>query len=218
MILGILGGIGSGKSTVTRMLVEEGARALFADEIAHAVLETEPVRASLREWWGDEVFRPDGAVDRGAVAQRVFESKEQLERLESVVHPEVRRRIEDQVRSFRARPDADARLLVLDVPLLAESPLRHLCDSILFVEAEHDVRLERVSARGWSADELERRERQQTDLDAKRRLADRTIHNGGELEATRARARALYRDLTSAAADGSASSGLEKGDDEPLKN
>lgn len=195
MILGVLGGIGSGKSTVTRLLVEQGAEAIDADRVAHQVLREPAARDAIREAFGSGVFGADGEVDRQAVARLVFSDRRKLETLESILHPEVRRRITDRVEAFRARQGSERRVLVLDVPLLAESPLRELCDEIVFVDAPDDERRRRVEARGWSADELERREAHQPSIEKKRRLADVTIENSGSLEDLRLQVESLYRRL-----------------------
>jgi dephospho-CoA kinase len=200
MIVGVLGGVGAGKSTVVRMLVELGAEAIDADQVAHEVLETIPVRKTLSEWFGPGVFRPDGTVDRGAVAARVFRDGEALRRLEGLVHPRVREVMGEKVAAFR-RSRSRRELLVLDVPLLAESPLLGECDALLFVEAGSEARRQRVHARGWSPEELQRREKFQMDLDAKKRLADRIIDNSGSLEATRSQVRAYHESLQRARAE-----------------
>jgi dephospho-CoA kinase len=208
MILGVLGGIGSGKSTVTRMLVEEGAEAIDADAEAHEVIELPEVRASLRAWLGDEVFcggtggdasgdvcRGAGKVDRRAVARLVFQDADRLRRLENLLHPEVCRRIEGRVRAFRARPDAESRVLVLDVPLLLESDLVRLCDEVAFVDAPQEQRRLRTRDRGWSPKDLETRELHQAATDEKRKAATRCVDNSGSLEDTRRQVKRLYQEL-----------------------
>ena len=97
MILGILGGIGSGKSTVTRMFADLGAKTLDADAVAHELIEREDTKSTLRQWWGDEIISADGTVDRTKIAERVFSDAEELVRLEKLLHPEVRARIEEKI-------------------------------------------------------------------------------------------------------------------------
>ena len=192
MIIGILGGIGAGKSTVVRMLTRFGAQAIDADKLAHEILESPAVRGELVSWLGAAVLDGDGRVDRKAVGKQVFTDPEKLERLEALVHPGVRKEIARKVEEFRRdrRPDGPdgtddtawaGGLLVLDVPLLASTPLRDECDALVFVEASLDVRRERVkSTRGWPAGELEKRERHQMPVEEKRRLADFVIDNSQE--------------------------------------
>ena len=186
MIIGILGGIGAGKSTVVRMLIRFGAQAIDADELAHETLESPAVRRELVSWLGTAVLDGGGHVDRKAVGKQVFADREKLERLEALVHPGVRKEITRKLEEFRRErrpdgPDGAEGLLVLDVPLLASTPLRDECDALVFVNASLDVRRERVKrARGWPAGELERRESHQMPVEEKRRLADFVIDNSQE--------------------------------------
>ena len=133
MILGVLGGIGSGKSTVTEMFAALGAEILDADAIAHELIEQEETKSMLRQWWGDEVIGADGKVNRKKIQEKVFSDAQELVRLEKLLHPEVRKRIEKKIDAFR---EGDGKLLVLDVPLLASSPLRGFCDEIIFVNSD----------------------------------------------------------------------------------
>ncbi len=197
MVLGVLGGIGSGKSTVTRLLIERGAAAVDADRLAHAALESEAVRMRLRERWGDRALRADGSVDRDEVAARVFADAAEREFLEGLVHPRVRSEIAARVDAFRAANDGPS-VLVLDVPLLAESPLLTLCDELVFVVAPDEARQARVRERGWTDDELARREAAQTPINEKRRMARWTIDNSGDIAATRRAVERLWGELCSA--------------------
>lgn len=204
MIVGILGGIGSGKSTVTRMMVEMGAEAIDADRLAHEVLETPRARKALVEWLGPEALQGNGQVNRKHVARRVFSVPSELERLEKIVHPEVIRRVEERVKEHEQRKK-EGDLLVLDVPLLLASPLKRLCHSLVFVDARDEVRRARVEAKGWEPGELEERESFQTTVEEKKRAADHFIDNSGPLEETRRQVEGLFRRLRA------------DGDDEPKK-
>ena len=186
MIVGVIGGIGAGKSTIARLLVELGAEVVDADALAHEVLETPEVKGSLVSWLGEEVLGEDGKVDRKKVAQRVFTSPEEIKKLETLVHPRVRKRIEERIleHSKRNKEAKESGLLILDVPLLDGSPLRKHCSGMLFVDSQPGTRRKRVEARGWEPGELERRERLQTSLDEKKRLSDWVVDNSGTLEET----------------------------------
>ena len=100
MILGILGGIGSGKSTVTGMFAALGANTLDADAIAHELIEKEEAKATLRQWWGDEIITAEGKVDRTKIAEKVFSDAAELVRLNNLIHPGVRKRIEKAIGEF----------------------------------------------------------------------------------------------------------------------
>lgn len=195
MIVGILGGIGSGKSTVTRMLVELGAEAVDADALAHEVLESPQVRKALVEWLGPQVLQENGRVNRQQVAQHVFSAPSELKKLEKLVHPEVIRRIEEKVKEHEEKRERDGDLLVLDVPLLFASTLRSLCSLVVFVDTAEVARKRRVEAKGWKPGELEERERLQTGLEEKRQAASHVIYNSGTLEETRHQVEALFQRL-----------------------
>ena len=192
MILGILGGIGSGKSTVTRMFADLGAKTLDADAVAHELIEREDTKSTLRQWWGDEIISEDGTVDRTKIAERVFSDAEELVRLEKLLHPEVRARIEEKISEFK---ESNGKFLVLDVPLLASSTLRDCCDEILFVNSTETLRETRVKVRGWAPDELKRREASQTPESDKKILANSIINNSGSLDETRRQVEDLYESL-----------------------
>lgn len=197
MILGILGGIGSGKSTVTAMFAALGAQTLDADTIAHDLIEKEEAKSKLREWWGDEVIDAEGKVDRTKVAEKVFSDAAELVRLNKLIHPEVRNRIEKDIGEFMEEHGDEEKLLVLDVPLLASSTLRDCCDEIIFVNSDESLRQSRTSARGWSSQDLKQREASQVPENDKKKLAGFIINNSGSLDETRQQVEILYRDLVS---------------------
>ena len=181
IVLGLLGGIGAGKSHVARRLADlHGADVVDADREATRALAACTADGRLAALLGPEVVGPDGAPDRGAIARRVFEDDAALGALEALVHPLVLEHIERRVREHRARQGAP--LLVLDVPLLLERGLAPLCDALWFVEAPEALRLERAAGRGLSAAEIRRREKRQLSLARKRERADLVIHNDAALE------------------------------------
>lgn len=178
-IIGLAGGIGSGKSMVARILGSLGAAVIESDDLAHQELLDPEVIRTLRGWWGDSILGAGGEVQRGKLAARVFSDPEARARLEALLHPRVARRRELLLQAFQADPSACA--VVLDSPLLFETGLNERCDVVLFVEAEPAVRAERVGrARGWSAEELHRRENLQAPLDKKLSGADHTVVNNSD--------------------------------------
>jgi dephospho-CoA kinase len=183
MILGILGGVGSGKSTVARMLAGKGGLVVDADRMAREVLEEPGSREQLRRRFGDGVFRSDGTVDRRAIARCVFADRKELRWLEDLVHPRVVERIHALVTAHR-REQPSGRLLVLDVPLLLDTSLHELCDALIFVDAPLEVRRKRVQPRGWEKGEIEAREAHQVSNETKRQAADCVIDNSGDPEET----------------------------------
>lgn len=166
-IIGLAGGIGSGKSHVAGILRELGCVVIDSDAQARQAYETEAVRAQIRQWWGEEVFTPEGKVDRRAIARRVFASPDERERLEQLIHPVVAAARDRQMAEYAT--DKSVLAFVWDTPLLFEKGLDSHCDAIIFVEADFAKRVRRVAdSRGWSDDELRRRENFQLGLDKKR--------------------------------------------------
>jgi dephospho-CoA kinase len=194
VVVGIVGGVASGKSEVARMFAARGAESIDADVEAHKALGEPEVADEIRAVWGDKVFGPDGRVDRNALGRSVFGDRELLARLESIVHPRVeetiRRRIDE------ARRSGEPEMVVIDAPLLLEAGLDRLCDHVVYVEADDERRRELArKTRGWEARELELRERRQIPLRNKKGRADTTIDNRGALEETRAQVEGLVSRL-----------------------
>jgi dephospho-CoA kinase len=181
-IIGLAGGIGSGKSTVAKVMGQMGGLVVDADAIARRTLDEPEVLRQLEQWWGPEVLTPDGRADRQRIGQIVFNDPVQRERLERLVHPKVAAE-RDRLLADGQR-DERVRFIVLDVPLLYEVGLAGMCDRVVFVNARPEVRLNRVmSQRGWDAQELGRREKNQWPVDRKLKLADDIIDNNeGEPE------------------------------------
>ena len=177
-VIGLLGGIGSGKSEVARAFARQGARVLDADRIAHRVLDQPEVRRRLVRRWGPEILKGNGRVNRATLAARAFASDRDVRTINRIVHPAVKRAMKEEIRKARMRPSSRKRPIVLDVPLLLEAGSWRLCDVLVFVDAPRDVRLRRLRRRsGWPAAELARRERFQTPLREKRRAAQFVVDN-----------------------------------------
>lgn len=178
LILGLSGAIGSGKSAVARELGRRGALVIDSDQEAKQALDRPLVRNELVKWWGPSILDPDDRVDRAKVAAIIFSDPEQRRRLETLVHPLVR-----QTRAALVKQAADkgVRLVVVDAPLLYEAGVDQECDKVVFVDAPRATRLDRVHrTRGWSDDELTRREKAQLPLEEKRSRADAIITNDAD--------------------------------------
>ncbi|MBC8203638.1 MAG: dephospho-CoA kinase [Planctomycetes bacterium] len=177
-IIGVTGGIGSGKSLVSKFLEENGCVVSDADAHTKIVLARDEVQEQLIDWWGDEVVDSNGNIDRGYVAAIVFSDAKARTELESLIHPLVR---ELQEKAFDSAPK-ETIALVIDAPLLMESGLDKQCDSIIFVDCSFETRLKRViDTRGWNEEQLRNREAAQIGLDTKRSSADHIIINDGEI-------------------------------------
>ena len=164
IVIGLVGKIGAGKSTVARAFADRGAEVLDADRIAHEVLAEPEAGAAIRARFGAAVLDEVGRVRRPALAELVFgptpAHDAALEDLEAIVHPRVRRRIESRLAELRSgdpagRPPA----VVLDVPLLMQAGWDRLCDRLVVVSCDDAVRQRRLAARGWPADQRAARER-----------------------------------------------------------
>ena len=180
LVIGLLGGIASGKSTVARALAEQGAAHLDADSEARAALDAPDALAELAARHGPTILSADGrSLDRAALARVTFRSPEHLSHLERLVHPVVERRLAARLEGHLERGDVPA--VVLDVPLLLEAgPFAARCDLLLYVESPRSERRRRAMAhRGWAGDELDRREARQIAPEEKRRRADVVIRNDG---------------------------------------
>jgi len=184
-VIGILGGIGSGKSAVARLFAEAGAVVLDADAYADELHQTPEVKEAVRNRWGDGVFGPGGGLDRAKLAGIVFDNADELDALGRIIHPKVVEHFKNQVAGCR---DSGRGMCVIDAPLLIESGLIDLCGLTVFVECDAATRTRRLAeSRGWAADEIERREAHQAPLARKRDAADFVVENGGEPAETRQR-------------------------------
>lgn len=174
-VIGLAGGIGSGKSTVGRMLAQLGCLVIDSDARAKAALDRPEVRETLVGWWGPGVLGPDGRINRAHVATIVFGSPAERQRLEKLVHPIVR---QDRAQIIAEAAGGAFRAVVVDAPLLFEAGVDAECDRILFVDAPEDQRQARVTrTRGWDRAELARREAAQLPLEEKRRRSTGVVIN-----------------------------------------
>lgn len=196
LVLGVAGGVASGKSAVSRELARLGAVVLDADEIGRQVLEEPAVREAIRDAWGDEVFTPEGKVDRKALAGRVFapghEGARQLARLEEITHPRIGARLNEEIDRIAA---SGAPAVVLDAAVMFKAGWHRLCNRIVFVDAPRALRLARAVERGWTEEHFDAREAAQTPVEVKRGLADTIIDNSGELAHTIDQVEQFWRSL-----------------------
>jgi dephospho-CoA kinase len=176
-MVGLTGGIGSGKSTVARMLVARGAVIVDADAIAREVVEPgRPALAALAEAFGPEILAADGSLDRAALAARAFVTDEEKKRLEAITWPAI---AEEFFRQIAAAP-AD-RIVVHDVPLLVEGTRRDDYGAVIVVEAPQELRLDRLEARGVARDDASRRIALQATDEERRAVATWVVDNSGDL-------------------------------------
>ena len=196
-LIGLAGGVASGKSLIAEQLRRVGAAVISADKLAHEVLKYEEVKREARRRWGDGIFNADGQIDRVALAKIVFgpppDGPRELEILEQLTHPEVGRLAREEIERLNREKACAA--IVLDVPLLIEAGWNKFCDKIIFVDAPLQTRMKRALARGWTEDDFARREARQESLETKRGLADVVIDNSGSVESTQAQIEQFLQSL-----------------------
>jgi dephospho-CoA kinase len=192
-VLGLVGGIGAGKSTVANALARHGGKVVAADPLGHEALEQPDILARVTEIWGDRgILTADGKVDRKKFGRIVFPSPVERSRLEHLVHPYIERRIREEI--DKAAADPAAKFVVLDAAIMLEAGWDGACDKLVYVDAPRSVRLERVQKqRHWTDHDLANREAVQMPPDKKKERADVVIDNGGPSEATIAQVDELVR-------------------------
>lgn len=184
LILGLAGGVGSGKSAVAAILGELGFVVSDSDAGARAVLERADVIEELMRAFGDGVLDANGKPDRKAIADAVFGDDAKRKTLEAIVHPRLH---EERAGLISAARSKNAAGVVIDAPLLFEAGVDAECDAVIFVDTPREVRLRRViEGRGWSEAELDRREAAQMPLSEKRERSHAVVSNDGDLAALRA--------------------------------
>ena len=195
LTVGLTGGIGSGKSAVSRLLAEHGAVVIDADLVAREVVEPgTPGLARLVEHFGPEVLREDGTLDRAALGARAFGDPEALQALNGIVHPLVGERTAELLEQARA---AGAQVVVHDVPLLVENGLAPMYDAVVVVAASPQTQHDRlVRLRGMSPQEAQQRIDAQAPLADKLAVATHVIENDGPLEELAPQVEQLWEQLT----------------------
>jgi len=191
--VGLTGGIGSGKSEVSRRLVSLGAVLVDADAVAREVVEPgTPGLAAVVAEFGDDILRPDGTLDRDRLGSIVFADDERRERLNAIVHPLVGARMQELVED--APEDA---VVVYDVPLLAENDLAGLYDLVVVVDTPVEEQVRRLTElRGMTEEAARARIAAQATRERRRAVADRVIDNSGTLETLAAQVDKLWAELT----------------------
>ena len=194
LVVGLTGGIASGKSTVSRMFREAGIPVICADDLAHEVVK--PGSAALdeiRRTFGEEFLDSDGALDRVAMAGLVFQDKDKRRALESIIHPRVGEEREKLLQEFAAQ---GYKIVIVDVPLLYESGWTDSFDMIVVAYVPPDIQIQRLIARDSLAPEEARsRLDAQMPIDEKKELAERVIDNTGSMEHTREQVTNIIEDL-----------------------
>lgn len=195
IVAGLTGGIACGKSTVARMFAELGAVVVSADDIAREIVEPGmPALDEIRAAFGDEVFSPDGRLDRKRLAAVVFADAAKRRQLEEITHPRIRRVMAERIEQAKSQ----GKVVISEIPLLFESGASlALIDVVIVVYVDEDVQLARLMARdGLSKEQAQARIDAQMPLEEKVKRADFVIDNGRDLEWTRAQVARVWEELT----------------------
>lgn len=177
-VLGLIGGIGAGKTAAGRCLAARGGFVIDADKLGHVALDVPAVKRQLTERWGERVLHPDGAANRRAIAGIVFDTQAERGWLESVVFPV----IGEMARAGIATAEGDpaARFVVLDAAVLLEAGWGSACDKVVYIDAPRAVREQRLAARsGWTPADLTARETAQWPAERKKDHTDAVVMNDG---------------------------------------
>jgi dephospho-CoA kinase len=190
-VLGLTGGIGSGKSSVAQMFADLGAEVIDADQLARDVVEPgQPALEEIASTFGRDILLADGRLNRGKLARIVFADPAARARLNAITHPRIRERMEADVAARRSGPG----VLILDIPLLYENDRVSAVEKVIVVWVDPETQQRRLSLRdGLGREETLQRIAAQMPLDAKRARADHVVDNSGSQQDTRRQVEAIYR-------------------------
>ncbi|HQA07833.1 MAG TPA: dephospho-CoA kinase [Syntrophomonadaceae bacterium] len=194
-IIGLTGGIASGKSTVARTLRELGATVIDADEIAHSVIEPgKPAWEDIVKKFGSHILKPDQTIDREKLGAIVFNDPELLQELNQITHPRIAEQFKHMIRTLRNQ-QSDT-ILFMEVPLLYETHLERICDEVWVVWVDEETQIQRLMKRDnlLREDAIKRIDAQMS-LDEKARRADLVIDNRFSVEETIASATRYYNEI-----------------------
>jgi dephospho-CoA kinase len=180
-VVGLIGGMGSGKSLVAELFRQRGAQVISGDLLGHEALRQPEILTQVVRRWGPQVLETDGMVSRARLAAIVFKDPKELRALEAMVFPWIERRIREEIAAAQAR--AEVRLIVLDAAVMLEAGWNKMCDWLVYVDAPRAERLRRLEEqRGWGAKEVQEREQMQMSVTDKASRADYALDNSGTPE------------------------------------
>ena len=190
-VIGLVGGVGAGKSTAAAAFAALGCALIDADEIGYELLAEPDVRNQLRKRWGRRVFSPDGSVNREALAEIVFQDAAQLDALNDIMQDRIGRRIAQRIEQGQDDPDASA--VVLDAAIMFEAAWDKMCTHVLFVSAPPAQRAARAAAKGLHEKAWRRRENSQISLDTKQTKCYCSLDNSSSAAYLREQVRGIFQ-------------------------
>ena len=181
-IVGIIGGVGSGKSTVAAEFAKLGCKVVDADKIAHELLEEKVAREQIVGLFGQTILDSAGKIDHRKLGDVVFADADKLSSLNKIIHPLVLRRAEELIKQYNRQNEVKA--IVLDMPLLVEVGWARRCDKLIFVDCKRQLRVDRAKKMGvFDENQVKIRENFQISLDNKANLTDNIIDNNSDFSA-----------------------------------
>jgi len=195
LVVGLTGGVASGKTTVSQILREEGAYLINADEIARQLVEPHaPTWHELRKVFGNEFFDENGSIQRRKLASRVFSDPEQRSLLNNILHPQIKSELKRRIHEI-AEKDPDA-VIIIDAPLLVETGNHREMDKVIVIASNETQQIQRLVRRsGLSEEEARRIFASQMPFEEKMKVADFIIPNEGPLEETTKKAKEVFQEL-----------------------
>ena len=189
IVIGIIGGIASGKSFVSKILESFGALRIDADQLGHQVLAEKETIQRIRNTWGDRVFDSSGNVCRSELAAIVFNFHSELQKLEQITHP----RIESLIRQTLSQKAVNYPAAIIDAPVMIKAGWHRHCDKLVFVDCPRQRRLDRALERGWTREMFDQRENSQTSLEHKKALATDVVQNSEDSDQIRSQLLELWK-------------------------
>jgi dephospho-CoA kinase len=196
VVIGVTGGIASGKSTVTRFFIDLGAHLIDWDVLGHAVmLPQKRAWKGVVEYFGRDILNEDQTIDRQKLGAIVFKEPEKLQRLNQIVHPEIFKEDERLVKKIRIEtPNA---IIIKDVPLLTAEIKQTLVDKAVIVYASEENQIRRLKERGFTEEEAKKRIGAHISINEKMKFADFVIYNDGSMEETKRQVEKVYSQIVS---------------------
>jgi dephospho-CoA kinase len=193
IILGVTGGIATGKSTIAGMLGELGAKVIDVDKLSHHFLRRETSSwQKVVDEFGDEILSKNLVINRKRLGKIIFANEDKRRRLEKIIHPLVIEAVKEKVSQAIAQKQA---VIVIDAPLLIESGMASLVDKLIVVNAPNHIQRKRLSRRGLNKEEIDERVNSQLSLAVKVKLADCIVENNGSLTWARKQVRRIWNEM-----------------------